>query len=294
MQDVIIIGGGIAGMTAAIYTVRSGLSTLLLERLDCGGQITQTPSVENFPGFDRISGDALAERIEQQTKTCGAVIKYENAIQVDGNRVVKTNANAYSARAVIVANGVKRRKLNVPGEDAFMGRGVSYCGHCDGPLFRGKTVAVVGGGNTAVQEALHLAKLCRQVYVIHRRDQLSAQARLQAQLMLQDNVTLCLQAQVGEICGEQRVTGIRLTGNAAKYLAVDGLFVAIGQQPENRLVAALQVLDADGYIITNEQCATAVPWLFAAGDTRRKQLRQLVTAAADGAVAAAQVTKLLS
>lgn len=294
MQDVIIVGGGIAGMTAAIYTVRSGLSTLLLERQDCGGQITQAATVENFPGFDQISGQALAERVEHQTRSCGVVVKYEDVIQIDSNKTVKTKTGTHSARAVIVANGVKRRKLHVPGEEAFFGRGVSYCGHCDGPLFRGKTVAVVGGGNTAVQEALHLAKLCRQVYVIHRRNQLSAQAKLQAQLMLQDNVELCLQAQIAEIYGDQRVKGIRLTGAGKNTLALDGVFIAVGYQPENQLVAGLPVLDSDGYIMTDEHCATTVPWLYAVGDTRRKYLRQLVTAAADGAVAAAQVAKLLN
>lgn len=293
MQDVMIIGGGIAGMTAAIYAVRSGLSTLLLERMDCGGQIGQAATVENYPGFEQITGLALAEKVEQQVRACGAVIQYEEVLEICSDKTVKTAANVYPAGAVIVANGVARRKLHVPGEETFLGRGVSYCGHCDGQLFRDKAVAVVGGGNTAVQEALHLARLCSQVHFIHRRGQLTAQARLQAQLLLQSNVQLHLHTQVTEICGDDQVQAIRLSGTGEDMLEVDGIFIAVGYQPENALVSGLGVLDDDGYIITDERCATAVPWLFAAGDTRRKQLRQLVTAASDGAVAAAQVANYL-
>lgn len=286
MHDLVIVGAGIAGMTAAIYGARSGRSVLLLEKRLCGGQITEAASVENYPGTGKISGAVLAENIRRQAQESGAVLRYDTAVRIAQPGVVVTHAAVYPARAVILANGVARRRLNVPGEAELTGRGVSYCAQCDGNFFRGKTVAVVGGGNTAVQEALYLSGLCGRVHLIHRRQTLSAQAKQTARLCLQENIVLHLQTQVSEICGDEQVRGIRLSGAESGLLAVDGVFAAVGLQPENALVQGLDVVGQDGYIHADDLGRTSVPWLFAAGDTREKSIRQLVTAAADGAAAA--------
>lgn len=286
MYDLVIIGAGIAGMTAAIYGARSGLSVLLLEKRACGGQITEAAVVENYPGTGEISGAALSEAIRQQVAASGAELLYGAAEQITPDGVVHTDSGTFPARAVVLANGVTRRHLGVAGEAEFAGRGVSYCSYCDGSFFRGKDVAVVGGGNTAVQEALYLSGLCHHVHLIHRRQAFTAQARQVAQLYLRDNVSLHMQAQVTQICGSQRVNGVQLAGAQAGFLPVDGVFIAAGLQPENALTQALGVNTPQGYVNADSRCRTALPWLFAAGDTREAAVRQLVTAAADGATTA--------
>ncbi len=288
MYDVVIVGGGTAGMTAAIYCARGGLSTCLLEKAACGGQITQAAVVENYPGFSSIRGDSLAQNMERQALASGAKIFYENVLKIAQPGVAATRSGTYQGRALILANGVTRRKLGVPGEQELTGRGVTYCGHCDGPLFRGKAVAVVGGGNTAVEEAKYLLKICREVHLIHRREQLSVPANLRGF----DNIRLHLRDEVTAIHGTNRVEAITLSSGGE--LAVNGVLVAIGYQPDNGLLLDLGVLDNDGYVVTDAACATSIPWLYAAGDTRQKSLRQLVTAAADGAIAAEGAIRYLS
>ena len=290
MYDVIIVGGGIAGMTAAIYTARGGFNTLLLEKSGLGGQITQAGTVENYPGFPQITGLDLASRMEEQVRRSGVTILYETVIRITPEREILTAQNHYTTKAAILANGLTRRKLGIPGEERLTGRGVSYCAHCDGRLYQNQTVAVAGGGNTALQEALYLSKLCKQVHLIHRRDHFTAQKTLQEQVFSRENITVHFSTNITWIFGADKVERLRLSENT---LAVDGVFIAVGYAPDNRFVEGLGVLDPEGYIAANDSCATDLPWLWAAGDTRKKALRQLVTAAADGAVAAEQVLRTI-
>lgn len=286
MQDVVIVGGGIAGATAGIYLARGGWNPLLLERSGIGGQMTQTAAIENYPGFPEVQGIDLANRLESQMEHCGVSIRYESVTEITPNGIVRTKEHEYPAKAVLLANGLRRRKLNVPGEDRLAGHGVSYCAHCDGRLYQNRTVAVVGGGNTALGEALLLSRYCSHVHLIHRRDSFSAQMSLQNRLLAQENITVHLKSNITEIFGEESVEGVRLEEGT---LYVEGVFISIGYAPENHMVENLGVLDAKGYVLTDDCCATSVPWLWAAGDTRKKPLRQLITAASDGAMAAAGI-----
>ena len=290
MYDVIIVGGGIAGMTAAIYTSRGGCSTLLLEKSALGGQISQAGAVENYPGFPHITGLDLSCRMEEQVRRSGADILYETVTCITPERELLTARNRYTAKAVILANGVARRRLGIPGEERLTGRGVSYCAHCDGRLYRGRTAAVAGGGNTALQEALYLSGLCRRVHLIHRRDHFTAQKILQEQVFSRENISVHFDTTITGIFGADRVEQLRL---GETTLAVDGLFIAVGYAPDNRFADGLGILDSEGYIAANDSCATSLPWLWAAGDCRKKELRQLVTAAADGAIAAEQALRTI-
>ena len=299
MYDVLIIGAGPAGLTAAIYACRAEKRTLVLEAKTYGGQIINTPDIANYPVAPGISGFDFATTLYNQAKNLGAEVKFEKVTEVrDGNvKTVVTPKNTYEAKTVIVATGAENRKLGVEGEDKLIGRGVSYCATCDGNFFRKKVVAVAGGGNTAVEDALYLADLAEKVYLIHRRDAFRADAALVSKLKARENVELVLNANVTKLVYDQRLQGVevtdKLTGET-KVLDVAGLFVAVGQVPENQNFAQLIDLDKSGYAIAGEDCLTKVPGIFVAGDNRVKDVRQLITAASDGAVAATAAIKYLN
>ena len=299
MYDILIIGAGPAGLTAAIYACRAEKRTLVLEAKTYGGQIINTPDIANYPVAPGISGFDFATTLYNQAKDLGAEVKFEKVTEVrDGDvKTVVTPKNTYEAKTVIVATGAENRKLGVEGEDKLIGRGISYCATCDGNFFRKKVVAVAGGGNTAVEDALYLADLAEKVYLIHRRDAFRADAALVSKLKERENVELVLNANVTKLIYEQRLQGVevtdKLTGET-KVLDVAGLFVAVGQVPENQNFARLIDLDPSGYAIAGEDCLTKVPGIFVAGDNRVKDVRQLITAASDGAVAATAAIKYLN
>lgn len=294
VYDLAIVGAGPAGLTAALYALRGGLTVLLLEAEAPGGQIVPSPQVDNYPALPEVSGAELAQRLLRQVKAvdCDFTLKYQRVVACDLAGVTKTIATAkaeYAARAVIWAAGVKPRRLNVSGEECLIGRGVSFCATCDGPLYRGKSVAVVGGGNTALEEALFLADICSEVHLIHRRQDFRAEQALQRQVLANEKIITHMETEVAEIGGEGGDLRLRLVGAAAAgndELAVAGLFLAVGKLADNGLLAPYAELDAEGYIVVGEDCRTAVDGVYVAGDCRAKALRQLVTAVADGAVAA--------
>ena len=299
MYDVLIIGAGPAGLTAAIYACRAEKSTLVLEAKTYGGQIINTPDIANYPVAPGISGFDFATTLYNQAKNLGAEVKFEKVTEVRNGDVktVVTPKNTYEAKTVILATGAENRKLGVEGEDKLIGRGISYCATCDGNFFRKKVVAVAGGGNTAVEDALYLADLAEKVYLIHRRDAFRADASLVSKLKERTNVELVLNANVTKLVYEQRLQGVEVTDKftgETKVLDVAGLFVAVGQVPENQNFAQLLDLDESGYAIAGEDCLTKVPGIFVAGDNRVKDVRQLITAASDGAVAATAAIKYLN
>ena len=291
--DVLIVGGGPAGYTAALYAARSGLTTLVLEGTAPGGQLAAAESVENYPGEPQaVKGWYLAERMRQGAERSGAatVLARVTALRLPGpKKLAETEAGTFASRALIYAAGAFPRRLGIPGEERLLGRGVSFCAACDGAFFRGRDVAVVGGGNSAVSEALTLSRLCRQVTVVHRRDTLRAERQGVQALEQAGNVRFLWNAAVEAITGDKAVAGLQyrdLVSGRQALLPCAGVFVAIGRQPETTLLAGQLPLDPAGYVSADETTATAVPGVFAAGDVRSKRLRQVVTAAADGAVAA--------
>ena len=300
VYDVIIVGAGPAGLTAAIYARRAAKSVLVLEAKAWGGQIINTPDIENYPVAAHISGADFASQLYQQAVGLGAELKLEKVTGVEELGKVKrvrTNLAEYEAGAVILATGSENRKLGVEREQELSGRGVSYCATCDGNFFRNKDVAVVGGGNTALEDALYLAELANKVYLIHRRDSFRGEEATVAQLRKKENVEFVYNATVTALLGEKRLSGIEVTDKLTgekRTLELKGLFVAVGRIPENENFSALIELDASGYAVAGENCRTKVPGVFVAGDNRTKEVRQLVTAAADGAVAATEAVKFLN
>ncbi len=292
MRDVIIIGAGTAGLTAAIYALRAGKSVLVLEQGTYGGQIVNTPKVENYPGIEQISGYEFASGLFKQAEKLGMEYRNEKVIGVrqEGTcKVVETEGETYEAAALVLATGAKNRPLGVERETELTGRGISYCATCDGMFFRGKKVAVVGGGNTALEDAAFLSNYCEQVYVIHRRETFRGEDKLVKELREKANVEFLLNKTVQELKGDTTLQAVMLrdkNSGEVSRLEIDGLFVAIGQVPENGIFADLLELDEGGYIVAGEDCRTNVEGIFAAGDCRKKTVRQLTTAAADGAVAA--------
>ena len=291
--DVLIVGGGPAGYTAALYAARSGLTTLVLEGTAPGGQLAAAESVQNYPGEPQaVKGWYLAERMRQGAERSGAatVLARVTALRLPGpKKLAETEAGTFAGRALIYAAGAFPRRLGIPGEERLLGRGVSFCAACDGAFFRGRDVAVVGGGNSAVSEALTLSRLCRQVTVVHQRDTLRAERQGDQALEQAGNVRFLWNAAVEAITGDKAVAGLQyrdLVSGRQALLPCAGVFVAIGRQPETTLLAGQLPLDPAGYVSADETTATAVPGVFAAGDVRSKRLRQVVTAAADGAVAA--------
>ena len=299
MYDIIIIGAGPAGMTAAIYARRASKSVLVLEATSYGGQIINTPAIENYPVAAHISGFDFATNVYNQAKELGAEFKFERAVEIEdrGNeKAVITKKNTYTAKAVIIATGSQNRKLGVDGEDKLVGRGISYCATCDGAFYRKKKVAVVGGGNTALEDALFLSDIADKVYLIHRRDEFRGEESTVDRLKEKENVSLVLNSVVTKLNADKKLNSIDVTdkqGNVTT-LEVDGLFVAVGRIPENQAFAKLIELDEAGYAISGETCRTAAAGVFVAGDNRTKDVRQLVTATADGAVAAVEAIKYVN
>lgn len=292
MYDIIIIGAGPAGMSAAIYGQRSGKKTLLLDGKGFGGQILNTPEIENYPGIKKVSGFVFASQLYEQATEQGAEIIYEKAIGIeamDAVRRVKTEKGSYEGKSVILATGARNRPLGIPSEEKFAGAGVSYCAACDGAFFRGKKVAVIGGGNTALEDAEVLSDLAEKVYLVHRRDAFRGEQAGVKRLLAKENVEFVLNSVPEEIVGDKTVQGLKIrnveTGEM-QTLSVQGVFVAIGQMPDNGDFADVAALDEKGYIAAGEDCLTKTPGIFAAGDCRTKKVRQLATAAADGASAA--------
>lgn len=298
--DVVIIGGGPAGYSAALYCTRAGLSTLVLEMLSAGGQMATTTQVENYPGFNEgIDGFDLAEKMLAGAERFGAVSEFAEVTALhlaENPKRIVTSDGEVLARAVILATGAVPKKLGLPGEDDLVGRGVAYCATCDGMYFKGKTVAVAGGGNSAAEDAKTLSHICKKVYLIHRRDTLRAEKAYLDPLENADNLEFIWNTQIDELLTDGKLTGLALTDRVTgthRNLSCDGLFVAIGRDPNTALVKNQMELDAHGYIVADETTRTSVPGVFAAGDVRTKPLRQIVTAAADGAVASKYVQEFL-
>ncbi|WP_322174108.1 thioredoxin-disulfide reductase [Acutalibacter caecimuris] len=296
LWDILIIGGGPAGYTAALYGARAGLRVLLLEKLAPGGQLATTDVIENYPGFPAgINGFELALKMKEGAERFGAqtVTAEVTALELAGPvKTAHTLKESYQAKSVVLATGASPRQLGLPGEAALRGKGVSYCATCDGMFYRGKTVAVAGGGNTAVADALYLSRICEQVFLIHRRDKLRAPMLWQKRLEETGKVTFCWNTQATALHTDPdtgRLEGLQLqAGDTQRRLPCAGLFVAVGQTPETALLAGQVTLDEAGYVVADETTATNIPGVFAAGDLRQKALRQVVTAVADGAMAAEQ------
>ncbi len=321
MYDMIIIGAGPAGLSAAIYGIRAGKSVLVLEGKTYGGQIINTPEVENYPGIKKMSGFEFAKGLYEQAKDLGAQIKMEKVVSVeksdnrevsdmeaaqsDGNEegggndapvfVVNTSKNSYECGALIFATGAKNRLLGLAGEQELTGAGISYCATCDGMFYRDKVVAVNGGGSTALEDALFLSNYCKEVYLIHRRDAFRGEQKLVDALEKRENVRFVLNSVVTGLMGEGKLESISIKNKDGeeKTLKVDGLFIAIGQEPETAVAKEMVAMDEKGYIQAGEDCRTTVPGVFVAGDCRTKTVRQLTTAAADGAVAALMAVEYL-
>ena len=292
MYDIIVIGGGTAGLTAALYARRAGKSVLVAETENIGGQITYAPEVENYPGIMNISGSEFVDNLYNQVISHGAEVVIENVLEIKNGEKEKrviTEDGEYLCKSIIIATGVKRRLLGVEREEDFTGAGVSYCAICDGAFFKNRDVAVVGGGNTAVEDAIYLSAFCKNVYLIHRRDAFRAEARHVDVLYEKENIKLVLDATVEELLGEGELEGVKLkntkTGDVSTIF-VEGVFVAIGQVPSNGIFENIVKLDESGFIAAGEDCKTSAAGIFTAGDCRTKEIRQLSTAAADGAVAA--------
>ncbi|MBO7720727.1 FAD-dependent oxidoreductase [Candidatus Saccharibacteria bacterium] len=290
--DIIIIGGGPAGLTAGIYAGRAGKSVLILEGRALGGQIINAPDVRNFPGILAISGAELASNMFKQVQEFGGEVKFERAMGIK-DMIVHTDGGEYKAKAIILATGAENRKLGLYGEDKLVGKGVSYCATCDGNFFKNKTVAVVGGGNTALEDATYLSAIAKKVYLIHRRDEFRGDEANIKKVKECDNVEMVLSANVKEILGEDKVTGlvVELKDGEEKEIAVDGVFFAIGYVPQASEFADLVKLDKDGYIETEDGIHTSAKGIYVAGDARKKDLKQLVTAASDGAIAVSVALK---
>ena len=299
LYDILIIGGGPAGLTAATYARRAGKSVLVIEKNAFGGQITWSPKVENFPGFLSLSGTELGDRLLEQAMEQGAEAELEEVVGVsvgaDGVKTVQCESGAqFQGRALIIAVGAKPRMLGLPREEALVGNGVCFCAVCDGAFYAGQDVAVCGGGNAALQDALLLSEKCRRVTLIHRRDSFRGEQKLVEALRKRDNVDFLLNAQITGLLGENELSGLTLSQNdETRTLPVSGLFVAVGHQPDNAVFTELLDLDAAGYAQAGEDCLTKSAGVFVAGDCRAKGVRQLTTAAADGSVAALAACRVL-
>ena len=296
--DIIVIGAGPAGLTAAIYARRASKTVLVLEALSYGGQIINTPDIDNYPVTAHISGFDFATKVYHQAKDLGAEFQFEKVTDVKDigdTKTVVTSTSSYDAKAVIIATGSANRKLGVEGEEKLVGRGISYCATCDGAFFRNKAVAVVGGGNTALEDALYLSDIASTVYLIHRRDQFRGEESTVARLKERDNVQFVYNSVITKLNADKRLHSIEVTDKQGNTTTVEvsGLFVAIGRVPNNQIFAPLITLDEAGYIVAGENCQTNIAGIFTAGDNRVKEVRQLVTATADGAVAATEAVKYI-
>ena len=301
MHDIIVVGGGPAGLTAAIYALRAGKSVLVIEKGGFGGQIAFSPKVENIPGFCEISGSEFADKLTEQAMNLGADVELENVVSVEKNgdifKVSTEECSCYEAKAVILAVGVKHRMLGLPGEDELVGKGLSFCAVCDGAFYAGQEVAMIGGGNSAMQEALLLSEVCKKVTIVQNLAFFTGEAKLAQALQEKDNVEVHFSTVVtGYKSENSALVGLELhndeTGDSFD-IAVDGAFLAVGLVPENNAFAHLAALDDRGYFAANENCAAETEGVFVAGDCRNKNIRQVVTAASDGAIAAMAACRYL-
>lgn len=299
MYDIIVIGAGPAGLTAALYARRAEKSVLIIEKSTFGGQITHSPRVENYPGFAVMSGTEFADKLVEQVLGQGAEIELDCVTGICGTKgdyTVKTESGEYKAKAVIIATGSHHRQLGLDRENDFVGEGISYCAVCDGAFYKGKTVAVVGGGNTALQEAVMLSDLCQKVYIVQNLDFLTGEGMLIKDVEAKQNVSVILSHTVKEIIADDSFKGIVIqNGEETKELLVDGVFVAIGQKPENEPFKDIVALNDYGYIVSGENCLPETDYegIFVAGDCRIKAIRQVTTATADGAVSALAACKFI-
>ena len=300
MYDVIVIGCGPAGFTAGLYTSRAKLETLIIERAYFGGQMSIANQMENYPGFEGISGSLLADKMLKQAEKFGAKAILDEVVDLDLDSKIKkviTRSGTYEAKSVILCMGASPRKLGLPNEEKRTGSGVSYCATCDGAFFRDREVAVVGGGDTAAEDAIYLSRFCSKVYLIHRRDELRATKTLSDLILSNPKIIPVWNSVVEEIQGEYMVEGIRVRNiktDDVTDIKLSGLFIAIGYMPNSQLVQGKVELTGDGYIKADENMQTNIPGVFVAGDVREKQLRQVVTAASDGAVAGSSAEQYLS
>ena len=293
IYDMIIVGGGPGGYTAALYAARAGLDVLIVERLSAGGQMNLTGIIDNYPGFpEGIEGFMLSMNMQQQAERFGAKTKYAEVLKLELDADVKsvqTNEGNYLTKTVVISTGANPRQLGVARENEMIGRGVAYCAHCDGGFYRGKTVIVAGGGNSAVAEALYLSRIAKEVILVHRRDSLRATQIYHKPLMEAANVRFVWDSEIVELLGEDVLSGVRVRNRKSgeeQLLEVQGLFVSIGRKPATELVKDRLTLDEAGYIMAGEDTRTNIPGVYAVGDVRVKELRQIVTAVADGAMAA--------
>ena len=300
IYDVIIVGGGPGGYTAALYATRAGLSTLILEKMAVGGQMAATSVIDNYPGFDEgIDGFSLGEKMKAGAERFGAETVFAEVTDslLEGNvKEIQTTEGTFYSKAVIIATGASPRKLGLEEEDKLVGRGVGYCAVCDGMFYRGKDVVVVGGGNSAVEDAIYLSRICNKVRLVHRRDTFRASKIYQDELLKTENIELILDSEVMEILYEEKVNGVRVVNNKTgvdSIIATDGVFISIGRQPISDIWKGQVDMDEAGYIVADETTKTNIPGVYAVGDVRTKALRQVVTATADGAVAAHYVEEYI-
>lgn len=293
MYDIIIIGAGPSGMSAALYALRANKKVLLLEKECFGGQIINASNIENYPALSNVSGYDFATNLYNQIKSLGVILKYEEVLKVTDKKEVITRKDTYKGKNIIIATGLKKRKLNLENEDKLLGSGISYCATCDGNFYKNKNVGVVGGGNTALEDALYLSNIASKVYLIHRRDNFRGEKKLISEVKEKNNIELILNSNITKIIGEDKLNSIEITDNRNNIsrLEIDGLFIAIGNIPDNNRFKNIIDLDENGYIIANTNLKTKTDNIYVAGDTRVKTLRQLVTATADGAIAATEITK---
>ena len=301
VYDILIIGGGPSGYTAALYAARAGLDTVLLERMSVGGQMALTGDIDNYPGFDNgVEGITLGMKMQQGAESFGAKTEYAEAVSVELSGKIKritTTGGDYYAKAVIISTGANPRELGLEGEQALLGRGIHYCAHCDGRFYKDKTVVVVGGGNSAAADALYLSRLAKKVYLVHRRDTLRATKIYHEPLMQAENVEFIWNSELTKLISDKRVSGAiiknRVSGEITQ-LDCDGIFVSIGRRPATEFLSGVLELDSNGYIVADESTRTALDGVYAVGDVRTKELRQIVTAVADGAVAVHHAEQYLS
>lgn len=294
MYDVIIIGGGPAGLTSALYLLRADKNVLILEKENIGGQITSSSKVANYPGFGEISGMELMDNLYNQVVNLGGEVALEEALKIDDDNTVITDCGKYKAKAIILAVGSKNKVLGIEREEEFVGRGISFCVSCDGAFYQGKTVAVVGGGNSAISEALSLADICRKVYIIQKEDNLTCEEVLKEKLKVKDNIEILYNSEVVSYLGDNDIKGIVVKTIDGKIkLDVEGIFLAIGLVPSTSFIADLLMLDKNNYILSDDTL-TDKTGIFVAGDCRSKKYRQLTTAVSDGTVAALNAINYLN